>query len=103
MQKSFPLKADEIVPYFGGLFPDEPLPQNGCVLPSKRFVSLWLPSVCMHLCTNYIRMYKLYVCTNCCCAHTVYSPGFGVTLVKDGLVRPCKRTAEEVSLLYLYF
>jgi L-rhamnonate dehydratase len=29
-------KADKIVPYFGGLFPDEPLPKNGWIdLPDK--------------------------------------------------------------------
>jgi len=51
-------KSDDILPYFGGLFPDEPLPQGGFIdLPDK--------------------------------------PGFGVTLNREGLVRPYTRTDEE--------
>eukprot|EP00117_Sycon_ciliatum_P027294 scpid56584/ scgid22210/ L-rhamnonate dehydratase len=56
-------KADKIVPYFGGLFPDEPLPKDGFIdLPDK--------------------------------------PGFGVTLKKDGLLRPYPRSAESVKHQY---
>ena len=51
-------KADTIVPYFGGLFSDEPLPSGGFIdLPER--------------------------------------PGFGVTLVKEGLVRPYPRSPEH--------
>ena len=50
--------ADEIVPYFGGIFEDEPLPKDGFIdLPDR--------------------------------------PGFGVTLVRDNLVRPYPRSADD--------
>lgn len=50
--------ADQITPYFGGLFLDEPLPSNGFIdLPDK--------------------------------------PGFGVTLDKSRLTRPCPRSEEQ--------
>lgn len=56
-------KSDTIIPYFGGLFKDEPLPKDGFIdLPDK--------------------------------------PGFGVTLVKDGLTRPFARTDEESAANY---
>jgi len=56
-------KADTITPYFGGLFPDEPLPKDGWIdLPDK--------------------------------------PGFGMTLKRDGLVRPYNRTPEESAIQY---
>ena len=46
------------MPYFGGLFPDEPLPKDGFIdLPDR--------------------------------------PGFGVTLNRDGLVRPYPRSAQQ--------
>ncbi len=51
-------KADQISPYFGGIFPDEPLPKDGFIdLPAR--------------------------------------PGFGVTLCKDGLVRPYTRSDDQ--------
>ena len=40
------LQSDRIVPYFGGLFPDEPLPANGVIqLPDRYndFVATTLP------------------------------------------------------------
>ncbi|PVD39567.1 hypothetical protein C0Q70_02202 [Pomacea canaliculata] len=50
--------ADKITPYFGGLFPDEPLPKDGFIdLPDR--------------------------------------PGFGVTLEKSRLIRPCPRSEEQ--------
>mmetsp|Transcript_6716 Transcript_6716/g.21606 ORF Transcript_6716/g.21606 Transcript_6716/m.21606 type:complete len:390 (-) Transcript_6716:135-1304(-) len=55
--------SDEVVPYFGSLFSDEPLPKDGFIdLPDR--------------------------------------PGFGVTLVRDGLHRPWARTAEESAAQY---
>lgn len=53
--------ASTIVPYFGGLFPDEPLPKDG-------FIDL-----------------------------DPAKPGFGVTLNREGLVRPHKRSQEKVQ------
>lgn len=52
----FSLQSDRIVPYFGGLFPDEPLPENGVIqLPNRYndFVATTLcPSKCLcHLYT----------------------------------------------------
>ena len=33
---NFAIQADKLVPYFGGLFPDEPLPSNGFIeLPER--------------------------------------------------------------------
>ena len=53
----------QVVPYFGSLFSDEPLPKDGFIdLPDR--------------------------------------PGFGVTLVRDGLHRPWARTAEESAAQY---
>ena len=50
--------SDDIAPYFGGLFEDEPMPKDGFIdLPDR--------------------------------------PGFGVTLVRDGLHRPWPRTDAE--------
>jgi len=55
--------ADKIVPYFGGLFPDEPLPKDGFIdLPDR--------------------------------------PGFGMTLKRDGLRQPYKRTEEQHAANY---
>ena len=51
------------MPYFGGLFVDEPLPANGRIdLPDR--------------------------------------PGFGVTLDRAGLTRPCPRTPADVAANY---
>ena len=56
-------QGDAIVPYFGGLFVDEPLPANGRIdLPDR--------------------------------------PGFGVTLDRAGLTRPCPRTPADVAANY---
>ncbi len=33
-----PMQADKIVPYFGDLFTDEPLPGNGFIDLPKRYV-----------------------------------------------------------------
>ena len=61
MAKTLPLPC--VSRYFGGLFPDEPLPKDGFIdLPDK--------------------------------------PGFGVTLKRDGLVRPYIRTPEEVLVQF---
>lgn len=52
-----------MVPYFGGLFPDEPMPKNGTIdLPDR--------------------------------------PGFGVTLDRSGLKRPCARSKDVVKANY---
>ncbi|KAI6649797.1 Mitochondrial enolase superfamily member 1-like [Oopsacas minuta] len=53
--------GDQIVPYFGGLFLDEPLPKGGRILLDSD------------------------------------KAGFGVTLRKDGLMRPFVRSQEEVD------
>jgi L-rhamnonate dehydratase len=56
-------KADKIVPYFGGLFTDEPLPKDGWVdLPDR--------------------------------------PGFGMTLNREGLVRPYDRSEAASAKQY---
>ena len=53
--------GDQLVPYFGGLFPDEPLPDRGrIVLDAEK-------------------------------------AGFGVTLKKEGLIRPVPRSEGEVE------
>ncbi|KAJ1445909.1 enolase C-terminal domain-like protein [Pelagophyceae sp. CCMP2097] len=57
-------KGDALVPYFGALFQDEPLPKEG-------FIDL-----------------------------DPTKPGFGVTLVRDGLVRPHARSAEAALAQY---
>jgi len=53
--------GDDISPYLGGLFSDEPMPLEGKI----------------HL-------------------HQISKPGFGITLIKDGLVRPYERS-DEIS------
>ena len=54
--------ATALAPYFGGLFPDEPMPKNGRITLEQ-----------------------------------ISKPGFGVTLNREGLVRPYPRTAEAVA------
>jgi len=54
--------ATDLAPYFGGLFPDEPMPKNGRITVEQ-----------------------------------ISKPGFGVTLNREGLVRPFPRSAEDVA------
>ena len=49
MQLRILTQADQIVPYFGGLFPDEPLPENGFIcLPERFVITGLLPMTILH-------------------------------------------------------
>lgn len=50
----FPIQADKVVPYFGGLFSDEPLPANGYID---------LPNRCAHI---HRCMCECIVCSRVC-------------------------------------
>ena len=41
------LQSDRIVPYFGGLFPDEPLPANGVIQLPDRYNDFVATTLCL--------------------------------------------------------
>ena len=68
MQLIILTQADQIVPYFGGLFPDEPLPENGFIcLPERYVLSGLSPIIILCITCKIISFHHHKLCSSLWC------------------------------------